>query len=122
MQLISLPLTLTLLGATVAPEPSQPANSEEPRSAMLELQPDFPSTERCRNRNLPAGDNPSRQPRLERGPATPEMGQVIYAVDRRVDGCSVVLVKSDLAQQLLERPFGRIQLSPEEIAEIKRGR
>ena len=122
MQLIVLPLTLTLLGATVAPEPSPQANSGEPRSAMPELQPDFQSSERCRDRNLPAGDIPGRQPRLERGPATPEMGQIIYAVDRRIDGCSVVLVKSDLVQQLRERPLSRMRLSPEEIAEIKRGR
>lgn len=113
MSLIALPLAFVLLGATDAPLYPPQAYFDEPLAAMRELQPDFLAGEQCRSRNLPTNDNPGRQPRLERGPAMPDMGQIIYAVDRRVDGCSVVLVKGNSI-----RPFGQIQLTPEELSEI----
>lgn len=120
MQYLALPLVIALLGASDAP-PSPPSPPHEaPLAALRELRPDFLAGNRCGEGNLPTADNPGRQPRLERGPATAEMGQLIYAVDRRIDGCSVVMVKS--AGLPAGRPFGRIRLTPEQEAEFLRKR
>jgi hypothetical protein len=91
MQLIALPLALVLSSATDVPSP--PASAGEPQAAIRELQPGDISGGQCRDGNLPAGENPNSQPRFERGPASPDMSQIIYAVDWRVDGCSVILTK-----------------------------
>lgn len=117
MHYLVLPLVLALLGASDAPPAPPQASDEQPRVTMHEWQPDeFASGRKCRDSNLPAGDNPGRQPRFERGPATVDMGQMIYAVDRRIDGCSVVLVMGE--GRAPNPPFGRIKLSPEQMAEL----
>lgn len=91
MQLTALPLAaLTLLNATAAPPPPS-----EPEVAMRVVQPFTPPGSQCRDNALPTNDNPDRQPRFEREPATPDSGQIIYAVDRRIDGCSVIVVKGE---------------------------
>lgn len=116
MQHLALPLALALLGTSDAPPaPPQPSDAQ-PRATMREWRPqDFVSGNKCRDRNLPAADNPARQPRLERGPATADMGQYIYAVDRRIDGCSVVMVMGETVPPNL--PFGKIRVSPEQKIE-----
>lgn len=120
MQYLALPLVIALLGASDAP-PSPPSSPDEPPLvALRELRPDFLTRNKCDGNALPTADNPGRQPRFERGPVTAEMGQLIYAVDRRIDGCSVVMVKS--AALPAGRPFGRIRLSPEREAELLRKR
>lgn len=120
MQYLALPLVIALLGASDAP-PSPPSIPDEaPLAALRELRPEFLAGNKCGENKLPTADNPGRQPRFERGPATAEMGQLIYAVDRRIDGCSVVMVKS--AGLPAGRPFGRIRLSPEQEAELLRKR
>ncbi len=111
------PLAFALLGTSDALLSSPQAADAQPLATMREWRPDdFLSGNKCRDSNLPAGDNPGQQPRFERGPATVDMGQMIYAVDRRIDGCSVVLVKGD--GPVPTPPFGRIKLSPEQMMEL----
>ena len=102
MQLTALPFAaLTLLNAAAAPQPHA-----EPQVAMQELQPFTPPGSQCRDNALPTHDVPQRQPRFEREPATPDSGQIIYAVDRRIDGCPVVVVKYRATDvQELQRRF-----------------
>lgn len=114
MQHIALPLVIALLGSGDAPPAPQPITSAAPEAAGRELRPDFLAGPKCRDAKLPTADNPGQQPRFERGPATADMGQYIYAVDRRIDGCSVVLAMSPSLQ-----PRVQLKLSPEEMAEIR---
>jgi hypothetical protein len=113
MQAIVLPLAIALLGADDAPPSPFPMPHDAPLAAGRELRPDFLAGNKCRDSNLPTADNPGSQPRFERGPATPDMGQMIYAVDRRIDGCSVVLAVSARSGA-----FSQLTLSPEEKAEL----
>lgn len=113
MQHIALPLVIALLGASDTPASPTPIPFDAPLAAGRELRPDFLAGNKCREDKLPTAGNPGRQPRFERGPASADMGQIIYAVDRRIDGCSVVLVKNDNIQ-----PLGQMRFSPEEMAEI----
>jgi hypothetical protein len=112
MQLIALPLALVLSSATDLPSP--PASADEPRAVIRELQPGDFSGGRCREGNLPTSENPNSQPRFERGPASPDMGQIIFAVDWRVDGCSVILAKYGIGdvRRLLWQSDGILQASP----------
>ncbi len=107
------PLAFFILGAADVPPNFALPSADEPISAMPELRPDFLAGDKCRDKNLPAAGNSGQQPRFERGPATADMGQYIYAVDRRVDGCSV-----SLAMNYGIEPRGEMKLSPEEIAKI----
>jgi len=119
MQLISMPLfAVALLGASDVPPPPPQTSDAQPRATMREWRPeDFRSGNTCRDSNLPAADNSTRQPRLERGPATADMGQYIYAVDRRIDGCSVVLAMSPSLQSR-----GPMKITREDMAELLRKR
>lgn len=113
MQQFALPLVIALLGASDAPSAPQHITIAAPEAAGFELRPDFMAGNKCRDDKLPTADNPGGQPRFERGPATADMGQMIYAVDRRIDGCSVVLAMSP---SLL--PRGQMNITPEEMAEV----
>jgi hypothetical protein len=114
MQLIALPLALILSSATDVPSP--PASVGEPRAVIRELQPGDLTGGRCREGNLPTSENPNSQPRFERGPVSPDMGQMLYAVDWRVDGCSVVLVKNSVGdvRRLLQQSDVILPASPPE--------
>ena len=114
MQLIALPLALVLSSATDVPSP--PMSADELRAVTRELQPGDFSGGQCREGNLPTGDNPNSQPRFERGPASPDMGQIIFAVDWRVDGCSVILVKNSVGdvRRLLQQSDVILPASPPE--------
>lgn len=117
MQHFALPLVVALLGASDAPPAPPRAYDGQPLATMREWRPeDFMAGSKCRDSNLPAAGNPGGQPLFERGPATADMGQYIYAVDRRIDGCSVVMVMSEAPPPDL--PFGRIRISPEQKAEL----
>jgi hypothetical protein len=92
MQPIILPLaTLALMGA--ADQPATPPPADE-QVAFPEFTSFAPPGKRCPDGALPTNEQQARQPRFEREPATPGQGQIIYAVDRRIEGCSVILVKS----------------------------
>ncbi len=113
MHPFAIPLAFVILGATdVSPSFAPPAR-DEPLAAMREFRPGDAGVRRCNDGNLPAGDRSSGQPRLERGPATADMGQYIYALDRRLDGCSVILAMNSGI-----KPRGEMKLSPEEMAEF----
>jgi hypothetical protein len=114
MHHIALPLAIALLGASDAPAHPPSTPDEAPLAAGRELRPDFLGGNKCRDTKLPTVDNPGRQPRFERGPATADMGRYIYAVDRRIDGCSVVLAMSPSIKSR-----GEMRLTPEELAEIR---
>jgi hypothetical protein len=113
MHQFALPLVIALLGASDAPAQPPSTPNEAPLAAGRELRPDFLGGNKCRDNKLPTVDNPGRQPRFERGPATADMGQYIYAVDRRIDGCSVVLAMSPSL-----KPRGEMKITPEELAEV----
>jgi hypothetical protein len=107
------PLAFVILGATDEPPALTPPMRDEPLAVIRELRPDLVGSKACRDRNLPTAGNPGQRPRFERGPATADIGQYIYAVDRRVDGCSVTLAMNPGIQ-----PRGKMKLSPDEMAEI----
>ncbi|WP_073975823.1 hypothetical protein [Erythrobacter donghaensis] len=117
MQHIALPLVIALLEASEVPPAPHSITIAAPEAAGRELRPDFLVGPKCRDAKLPTADNPGQQPRFERGPATADMGQYIYAVDRRIDGCSVVLTMSPSLQ-----PRVPLKPSAEEMAEIRRRR
>lgn len=114
MQQIALPLVVALLGVSDAPPAPQHITVAAPEAAGRELRPDFLAGPKCRDAKLPTADNPGQQPRFERGPATADMGQYLYAVDRRINGCSVVLAMGPSIQ-----PRVQMKLSPEDMAEIR---
>jgi len=67
-----------------------------------------PDREICRDRIEHARAASGQPPLLQRGPATPEDPVLIYAVDRRQDGCAVMVVAGDPAdiRPLPEQPEG----------------
>lgn len=117
MQQIVLPLVIALLGASDAPPAPQTITIAAPEAAGRELRPDFAAGPKCREAKLPTTGNPGGQPRFERGPATADMGQYFYAVDRRIDGCSVVMAMSPSLQ-----PRAQMKITPEDMAELLRKR
>lgn len=114
MHQFALPLVIALFGASDAPPAPQHTTIAASEAAGRELRPDFLAGPKCRDAKLPTADNPGQQPRFERGPATADMGQYLYAVDRRIDGCSVVLAMSPSLQ-----PRGQMKITPEEMAELR---
>lgn len=114
MQYLALPLVVALFGASEPPPSPPPIPKAELFSAIRELRPDFLAGDRCRDGRRQTGSNPDWQPRLDRRPANPDTGQMIFAVDRRIDGCSVVMVMGERLPPNL--PFRRIRLSPEQNA------
>ena len=113
MQQFALPLVVALFGASDAAPAPQSITIATPEAAGRELRPDFMVGNKCRDPKLQTAVKPGRQPRFERGPATMDMGQYIYAVDRRIDGCSVSLAMSSSILPRVE-----LKLTPEEMAEI----
>ncbi len=113
MHPFAIPLAFFALAAADVPPDFALPSVDGPISAMPELRPDFLAGDKCRDKNLPAAGQSGQQPRFERGPATADMGQYLYAVDRRVDGCSVILAMSPSP-----RGFDQLKLSPEQKAEL----
>jgi hypothetical protein len=92
MQSLALPLAaLALLGAA----DRSPAPPAEPQAALRETRPVTPSEKECRDRSAHARDAAGKPPLLEREPASPDKPYLIYAVDRRQDGCAVMVMKGD---------------------------
>ncbi|AOL23568.1 hypothetical protein Ga0102493_112556 [Erythrobacter litoralis] len=87
MRILALPLAaLALIGA------DDPSAAEAEAPATAEASPD---REACRDRIEHARRASGQPPLLRRGPATPDDPVLIYAVDRRQDGCAVMVVKGD---------------------------
>jgi hypothetical protein len=111
MQPFALPLaTLALLGAADAP-PVPPAG---PQAILREGRPVTLSEEECRDRITLAREAAGKPPLLEREPASPDKPYHIYAVDRRQDGCAVMVMKGDPAdiRPLPARPDGVVRMIP----------
>jgi hypothetical protein len=112
MQLLALPLAaLTLLGATnVPPSPSVAG----PEATLGAVKPVTPSDAQCRDRITLARKAAGKPPLLEREPASPDKPYLIYAVDRRQDGCAVMVMKGDPAdiRSLPARPEGVVRMVP----------
>ena len=111
MQPFALPLAaLALLGAADTP----PAPPADPQTAPAEPRPVTPSDAECRDRITHAREAAGKPPLLERGPASPDKPYLIYAVDRRQDGCAVMVMKGDPAdiRPLPARPDGAARIIP----------
>jgi hypothetical protein len=63
----------------------------------------------CRDRITQARVASGQPPLLKRGPATPEDPVLIYAVDRRQDGCAVMVMMGD-AEDI--RPLPEVERGP----------
>lgn len=88
MRLIALPLAaLALIGADEPPASEADAET----SARAEA----PDRKTCRDRINHARAASGQPSLMQRGPATPDDPVMIYAVDRRQDGCAVMVVKGD---------------------------
>jgi hypothetical protein len=111
MQSLALPLAaLALLGAA----DTLPAPPAEPQAALRVARPVTPSEKECRDRITHARAAAGKPPLLEREPASPAKPYHIYAVDRRQDGCAVMVMKGDPAdiRPLPARPDGLVRMIP----------
>ena len=102
---------LTLTGANSAETPAVPA---QPQSGMAELQPLTPSPEQCRDRITAVREAKDKPPLLDRAPASPDKPHRIYAVDKRIDGCAVMVMHGDVTdiRPLPARPEGPLLPMP----------
>ncbi|MFN3820510.1 hypothetical protein [Blastomonas sp.] len=74
--------------APVAQPESPPALHDQKTSALSEQE--------CRDRITLARDAAGQPPLLDRGPASPDDTFLIYAVDKKVDGCAVMVIKDNV--------------------------
>ncbi len=105
-QLTSRQLEMIAEAQIKAAEPLETPSSSEPPSSIARMLADGeislgeinligPSSEECRDRITRAREAFGKPPMLEREPASPDKPHLIYAVDRRQDGCSVMVMKGD---------------------------
>jgi hypothetical protein len=114
MQPVILPIAaLALLGAAETPLPPA-ASTAQTDAASPTVKAQAPSEQQCRDRITHAREAAGKPPLLEREPASPEKPYRIYAVDRRVDGCAVMVMHGDVSdiRPLPARPEGPILLMP----------
>lgn len=73
-----------------------------------------PSDAECRDRITQAREAAGKPPLLDREPASPDKPYHIYAVDRRQDGCAVMVMKGDPAdiRPLPAAPDGPMLVMP----------
>lgn len=108
--LASLPVAAIMLSGQSQPVPVMP--SEEPDAQIVQLAED--EAAHC-GEVIQQVRTANALTTLQRGPATPEDGYLIAAVDKRVDGCSVMQMHGDVsdlrplpepAEETLLRPAG----------------
>jgi hypothetical protein len=83
--------------ATMAAGPPTPLDQpsyEEPARAWTSIEDARPSAEECRQRIQHVRDQTGK-PTLDRSPASPDKPMLMYAVDQKLDGCSVIVPVSD---------------------------
>lgn len=102
---------LALMGAAEPPETSPPS---QPVPALRVIEPLAPPPEHCRDQITKAREDAGKSPLLDRAPASPDKPYHIYAVDKRIDGCAVMVMHGDVTdfRPLPERPEGPILLMP----------
>ena len=84
-QVIALPLD----------NPSYVRNPEQARLIERAQNEAAPSDTECRDRIARAREAAGKPPLLDREPASPDRPHHIYAVDRRQDGCAVMVIKGN---------------------------
>jgi hypothetical protein len=93
MHYFALPLSaLALVGAA---EP--PSDSPVPHPAIRQVELSVQSSEHCRDRITQAREDAGKPPLFDRAPASPDKPYKIYAVDKRIDGCSVMVMHGDVS-------------------------
>lgn len=97
--LFLLPAAIALIGASDMPAPPvTDAPSPSPRSSEIaRTEPAAPDREQCRDTITLAREAAGQPPLLDRRPASAENPYLIYAVDKRVDGCAVMVMKGNAA-------------------------
>lgn len=90
----NLALALSALALIGAAEP--PPSAPGPVPEIRELPPFGPSPEQCRDRITETREAAGKPPLLDRGPASPDKPHRIYAVDKRIDGCAVMVMHGDV--------------------------
>lgn len=75
--------------------PPQAWRTLEEAVASVELSGEQPAPAECNDRITQAREATGQTPLLQREPASPEKPLAIYAVDRRQDGCSVMVMMGD---------------------------
>lgn len=118
MHMIAFPLAALALVAADAP-PLPVGSDPQPRAAPRELQPFTRSDEQCRDVISHARQEAGKPPLLEREPASPDKPYHIYAVDRRQDGCAVMVMHGDPADI---RPLPARPEAPERMIPLANGR
>ena len=123
MRFVVLPIaSLMLIGATDTNTTTRHADSvidevqvvqEKPQIALSENLPN-----ECRDRVRQA-DPKTDQAVIERKPATTEKSMMIWAVDRRENGCGVMVMKGDLndVREVPARPENIAGLIPADAAQ-----
>lgn len=112
MKMIALPvLALALMGAA---EDTPPVPKGAAQPAPLAATPAPPSPEQCRDRITQAREAAGKPPLIDRGNAAPEKPPLIYALDKRVEGCSAMVMLGDPSdiRPLPARPDGPARIVP----------
>jgi hypothetical protein len=120
MQPVILPLVaLALLASTETPQRLEATTTTQPDIVSPAVQPPALSAEQCRDRITLAREASGKPPLLEREPASAEKPYRIYAVDKRVNGCAVMVMHGDVSdiRPLPARPEGSILLIPAKSAQ-----
>ena len=84
---------------------SAPVDPEPPRDAPFE-----PDAENCEDR-ITAVRAANGQPKLERGTTSADDAQFIAAVDKRIDGCAVMVMRQDTSDiRPLPKPSDEVRI------------
>lgn len=112
MLVVLLPLSaFALLGAA---EPDPPKAGPALRSPEIDVI--SPSPEQCRDRITNARDATGKPRLLDRAPASPDKPYRIYAVDKRINGCTVMVMHDDVTDI---RPLPALPDAPARIVPLK---
>ena len=112
--LAAAPLVLTAQSEPAAEPPAlDMPNYEKPTRAWRNVGDAIRSPEECRDRIEQVREE-NGQPALRRETADPERPLLIAAVDHRIDGCSVMVMRHDTSdvRPVPEAPDGPVQMIP----------
>ena len=100
---------LALAGAKDAPAPADTRDVTTPVIRSLSPSPEF-----CRERITHARETSGQPPLKDRGPASADNPYLIHAVDKRIDGCAVMVMMGDAKdiRPLPAKPEGPVLLIP----------
>ena len=108
------PIGLCLIGAAPSQDPQQPLAGlpgyEEPAQPWKDMA-DAGKRLNCHETIEQVRDE-AGLPRLDRDPARPDEAHHFYAVDREIDGCSVLVMAGDPADNRPLLPRGQPRMMP----------